>query len=281
MRGVDDELPGMIDQDVERLEDDRDPLGLDDLGAGLEGGDDRLGLLVPGITLGLLAGDDAELLDAQLLGHGDGRPDLFLELLPPRRIGVGDPVAEALDGEAENWAGGQAELLVQLEDRVDVLVAPRPELVVREAGLLDLPEPFQEGQLRPGHLDIDGVGQPGTSPEGPGIVRWPRRVARRTSRMTAVAAPARRAARPETRGGSWCGVSLVAARRQSEITTGSPVVTVSQSERALSLEHGNTTVPDQVIIEVEQPGIRLLSEQTYPYARIARCGSPGTATRRS
>ena len=71
MRRVDDELPRMIDQDIERLEDDGDPLGLDDLGAGLEGGDDRLRLLVARIALGLFAGHDADLLDPQLLGDRD------------------------------------------------------------------------------------------------------------------------------------------------------------------------------------------------------------------
>ena len=36
VRRVDDELTGVIDQDIERLEDDGDPLGLDDPGPGLE-----------------------------------------------------------------------------------------------------------------------------------------------------------------------------------------------------------------------------------------------------
>ena len=102
---MDDELTGMIDQDVERLEDDRDPLGLDDLRSGLERGDDGLGLLVARIALGLFAGHDADLLDAELLGHGTRRPDLFLEFLTARRIGVGDPVAEPLDGRRRELGG--------------------------------------------------------------------------------------------------------------------------------------------------------------------------------
>ena len=32
---------------------------------------------------------------------------------------------------------------------------------MRETGLLDFAEPVQERQLAPGHLDVDGVGQPG------------------------------------------------------------------------------------------------------------------------
>ena len=46
VRRVDDELPRMIDQDVQRLEDDGDALRLDDPGPGLERGDDGLRLLV-------------------------------------------------------------------------------------------------------------------------------------------------------------------------------------------------------------------------------------------
>ena len=98
MGGVDDELPRVVDEDVQGLEDDRDAFGLDDPGTRLQGGNHRLGLLVARIARCLFARDDAELLDPQLPGHRYGRPDLLLEFRQPRRVGVGDPVAESMDG---------------------------------------------------------------------------------------------------------------------------------------------------------------------------------------
>ena len=79
-----------------------------------------------------------------------------------RRAGSGlvIPWPKPLTGDAENCDGRQPQLLVQPDDRVDVLVPPGPEFIVREPGLLDLAKPVQEGQVAPGHLDVDRVGQP-------------------------------------------------------------------------------------------------------------------------
>src|SRR5262249_61021829 len=98
------------------------------------------------------------------LGHGYGRPDLLFKLFPAQRVGIREPSGEALDRRGLELTRRQSQLFVQIEDSLDVLPAPWPELVMREAGLLDLPKPVQERKLAPGHLDVDRVSQPGSIP---------------------------------------------------------------------------------------------------------------------
>ena len=98
----DDELPRMVDQNVERLEDDGDPFGLDDPGSGLESAHDGLRLLVARMALGLFARDHADLLDAQLFR--DRHRALISSSNSSRRPGSGlvIPWPKPFTGEAEN-----------------------------------------------------------------------------------------------------------------------------------------------------------------------------------
>ena len=83
----------------------------------------------------------------ELLGDRHRAPDLFLEFLALCRVGIGDPVAESLDRRRRELSRNQPELAVQRHDRVDILVPPRPEFVVRKPASFTFRSRSRNGSL--------------------------------------------------------------------------------------------------------------------------------------
>ena len=202
-------LLGVVDQDVQRLQDDRDPLGLDDLRPGLERVDHGLSSWASrACPSDSSPATTQSFFTPSFSATGRHRLELGEEVVLPR--GVGDPPVGRELGRRE------AQLLVEPGHRVDVLAGVRPELVVGEPGLGDLAEAIEHRELGEGHLDVDRVGQPGPAPR--------RTSARRPARSWRRA----RARRPRRRR-TGSGVAIPVMREAPE---------VSQIEAAMDAESG-------------------------------------------